>query len=51
VRVERSGEVVRWRWCGFNVSVLTRGWRRRDEALPEGEAETVSLSWFYGKKV
>jgi hypothetical protein len=50
VGVGRSREGGRWQWCGFNASVSTQEGRRRDEALPEDEAEAVSLSWLHEKK-
>jgi hypothetical protein len=48
--VGRSAEVSLRRWCGFNASILTREWRRRDKALLKDEADAVSLSWLNGKE-
>jgi hypothetical protein len=46
VGVERSSENGLLWWCGFNASVSTQEGRRRDEVLPEDEAEAASSSWF-----
>jgi hypothetical protein len=51
VRVRRSGEGDRRRWCGFNTSVLAQEGRRQDKALPEDEVEAVSSSWLHGKEL
>jgi hypothetical protein len=52
-----SGVGVRWsgvggrrRWCKFNASVLAWEESRRDEALPEDEAEVAISSWLNGKE-
>jgi hypothetical protein len=50
VRVRRSGEGGRRRWCGFNTLVLVREARRWDEALSEDEAEAASSSWLLEKE-
>jgi hypothetical protein len=42
--VELSGEGDRRRWCKFNVSVLAREGRRRDEALSKDKADAASSS-------
>jgi hypothetical protein len=47
----RSSEGGWWRWCRFSALVLAREGRRRDEALPEDEADAASSSWLYGKEV
>jgi hypothetical protein len=48
--VGRSAEVSLRRWCGFNASILTREWRRRDKALLKDEVDAVSLSCSMGRK-
>jgi hypothetical protein len=50
VGVGQFGEGSLRRWYGFNASVSTREGGRRDEALPEDEAETASSSWLNGKE-
>jgi hypothetical protein len=50
VGVSLSEEGGRWRWCRFNTSILTQNGKRRDETLPEDEAEIANLSWLHGKK-
>jgi hypothetical protein len=50
VGVRLSGEGGRWRWCGFNASVLAREGRRRDETLPEDEADVARSSWLHAKE-
>jgi hypothetical protein len=50
VGVERFEEGGLLCWCGFNTSVSARQGRRWDEALPEDEAEAMSLSWFNGNE-
>jgi hypothetical protein len=47
----RSGDGGQWWWCGFNALVSAREGRRRDKALPEDEAEAVTLSWLHGIEV
>jgi hypothetical protein len=44
VRVRLSGEDDRRRWCGLNALVLAREGKRRDEVLPEDEADAASTS-------
>jgi hypothetical protein len=51
VGVELFGEGGRRQWCKFNAPVLAREGRRRDEALPEDEAEATSSSWLHMKEV
>jgi hypothetical protein len=50
VKVRQSAEGDLRRWCGFNVSVLARDGRRRNEALSKDEVEAVSTSWLNGKE-
>jgi hypothetical protein len=50
VGVGRSGEGGRRWWCKFNVLVFAQEGRRRDEALPENEAEAASSSSLHGKE-
>jgi hypothetical protein len=49
VSLSRNGD--QRQWYRFSISILTREGRRRDEALPEDEAEAVSLSWLHGKEM
>jgi hypothetical protein len=51
VGVGLSREGDRWRWCEFNVLVLAREGRRRDEVLPEDEAEPASSYLLHVKEV
>jgi hypothetical protein len=50
VGVRQYGEGGRCRWCRFNASILAREGKRRDEVLPEDEAEAASLSWLHEKE-
>jgi hypothetical protein len=46
-----SREGVQQWGCRFNTSISAREGRRRDEALLEDEAGSVSSSWLHGKEV
>jgi hypothetical protein len=50
VGVKRSEDGGRWRWYGFNTSVLAWEGRQWDEALPKDEVDVASSSWFHGKE-
>jgi hypothetical protein len=49
IAVEGGSQAVRG-GCGFNALVSAWEGRRRDEVLPEAEAEAANSSWLHGKE-